>query len=271
MNYWQLIRFGILRDIEYTRQLNSKTCSANPSRLSEFWGLIQNSFKFLLNVHKIKHADVLRVRPMVAFDKSGELDDHQYDYVKYPNDVSFFDLYALTLYANTDSHVKFSMALPELFVFLWKIKRKIISTQHLPNEQRIALRNLLSEINERYPISIKIDELEKEIEYIILHFKTFVKAFKFLYKIVKPKAIMVYPHYDCNCFAAVYAAKQMNIKSIEVQHGRINNHEAYCYEDLSSSGKILPDYFFTYGQWWNDNIKLPLCCNDFCWQSIFRS
>lgn len=61
----------------------------------------------------------------------------------------------------------------------------------------------------------------------------------------------------------IVAARQMGIVTAEYQHGLVSrNHDAYNFAEAlrrsSAYRRTLPDYFLSYGRWWEDQINAPL-------------
>lgn len=58
--------------------------------------------------------------------------------------------------------------------------------------------------------------------------------------------------------------KERGIKTVELQHGYIGNqHPSYNYpsgEPFEIAKEYLPDYFLTYGEYWNEQIHTPSRC-----------
>lgn len=255
--YWQLIRFRLLKGITI-KDLQVAGSSIKRNYKKEIIGVVKAAQEMRKKYKSLKHADIIRIRPCVTITKDGELDDHQYDYVKLKHTA--YDLYALVDYSDINNCVKYDLAGAESKLVFWKIKRKIMGNKDFPSDQKKKLIQFLEIINGNYGTEFDIQNLEHHIFYSIACHKYYSDEFKKIFSFIQPKIIMVYPHYDEHMFAAINAARDLGIKSIEIQHGRINAHEAYWYEDQDSKGKILPDYFLTYGEWWNDSIKLPQFC-----------
>lgn len=256
ISYWQLVRFGLLKNIT-VKDLYLVGRSRGRNYKSEVLGVIKESKRMQSAYKSMQRTDIIRIRPCVTVTKSGKIDDHQFDYVDFDNKYKVSDLYALGDYTNIDPCVEYDLARAEKKVTLWKIKRKIFGEKKLPDDQRRQIKAFLDDVNSHYGMSFDLDAIEYQIFYQIVCHKNYVEEFRRIFSAACPKLIMVYPHYDDHMFAAVDAARSMGIKSVEMQHGRINAHEAYWYEDQKPEGKILPDYFFTYGEWWNQSITLP--------------
>jgi len=83
-----------------------------------------------------------------------------------------------------------------------------------------------------------------------------------LFDRVKPKIVFIEDAcYGYAKLALCVACKDNNIILVEYQHGLISlNHPAYNYHnDLSTEYlKYLPDYFLSYGNYWNENCRMPI-------------
>lgn len=257
--YWQLIRFGLLKEITISdAQVTSR--NANRSIVKEILGAYRDSSRTRKAYRKAKKVDVIRIRPIVTLSNDGKLDDHQYDHMEMDGSIRVMDLYALGDYTKVPSCVEYTLSQAESRLIVWKMKRKILGEKKLDTQQKKDLEKFLKKINDIYETRFEIDIIENDIQYIVASHRFYKEQYKKIFEETYPKVIMIYPHYDEHMFSAIAAAKEMGIKSIEIQHGRINAHEAYWYEDQREEGKILPDYFFAYGKWWIEQIKLPTFC-----------
>ena len=143
----------------------------------------------------------------------------------------------------------------------WKLKQKICKIKPVISDKEIGnIKLFLDEINSIYSTNFDFNLLFSDIPYVIASHRIYKKTFQKYFNIFSPKAILLYPHYDEHMFSAIDAAKSLGIPTIELQHGRINSHEAYSYFENNLYGKYLPNYFFTYGEWWNLQINLPSYC-----------
>ncbi len=128
-----------------------------------------------------------------------------------------------------------------------------------------------------YPVAFTEEEasfitnLENEIYNIFgtrfkLH-KMFLKSIKqhkikvFLYdkllKRIRPVKIFTVVSYGNGSLIA--AAKQNQIPVIEIQHGNISSyHLGYSFPNCSRELDYFPDYFYAFGDYWKDVVKLPI-------------
>lgn len=256
VNYWQFIRFGICIQLSYAGFTMS--CVQNKRNFKqEILGTIYQSVRMHRVWKKLGDADLIRIRPRVTLGDNGKTDDHQFDYVSFGDGFTALDVYALGNYATVPDVVEYSMASAEAKLILWKIKRKLFGQKRIDKEQELLLRTFLSKLTELYGVKFSLPDLLSQIQYAVICHLYYRKAFLKLFKKVSPRAVMLYPNYDDHMYAAIAAARTLGIKTVEVQHGETIGHCAYWYEDRSAEGKTLPDYFFSYGQWWIDQIRLP--------------
>jgi|GEM_PF-2549994 len=258
--YWQLVRFSLLKGITTKGLYVVGNNNKRRSYLKEIEGTLREAQKMKRAVRGLNNIDLIQIRPCVTITREGRLDDHQYDYIDLTNRFKSIDLYCLGQYTNVNQCVEYSMAPAEKKVFFSKVLGKIIGKKQLDDKHRIKLEDFIKKINNYYGTQFDIQMLNQRIQYELICHSHYKKYFVELFKRTKPKLLLEYPHYDDHMFAANAAAKELGIKTIEFEHGRINAHEAYWYEDHSKEGKLLPDYFFVYGKWWKEQIKLPPFC-----------
>jgi len=56
----------------------------------------------------------------------------------------------------------------------------------------------------------------------------------------------------------VLAARELDIPSVELQHGVIGRyHIAYHFNEISFENTYLPDYIFTFGDYWTNTMNVP--------------
>lgn len=83
-----------------------------------------------------------------------------------------------------------------------------------------------------------------------------------MFRKLDPKLIL----FEDGCYGGrghlIQLAKRIGIKSAEIQHGMVSKgHNAYNFapELLQSKQyyQYVPDYFLTYGEWWEERISIP--------------
>lgn len=256
VNYWQFVRFEVCIQLSYAGFTMS--CVQNERNfIHEILGAFSNSVRMQRAWKTLGNADLIRIRPRVTLGSDGKTDDHMFDYVSFGDEFTALDIYALGNYVKVPDVVEYSMASAEAKLVLWKIKRKLFGQKPIDKEQELLLGTFLSKLTELYGVKFSLPDLLSRIQYAVICHLYYRKAFLKLFKKASPRAVMLYPHYDDHMHAAIAAARALGIKTVEVQHGETIGHCAYWYEDRSAEGKTLPDYFFSYGQWWIEQIRLP--------------
>lgn len=259
VKYWQLVRFGLLKKIT-TKDLRVVNSNAGRSKRKEVIGAYKASHVAQKMLHNVSHADIIRIRPCVTVNNEGKLADHQYDYVDFAGEEKILDLYALGNYTMHQDCVEYDMSPAEKTLINWKILKKLYTGKQLEKRQIAVLSEFLKQVNKIYGTEFEIGALIHNIYYLVNSHIIYKAYYAEVFRQLTPKIVMEYPHYDEHMFSATAAARQLGIATVEIQHGRINSHEAYWYEDQEKMGKLLPDYFFVYGDWWKQQINLPEFC-----------
>ncbi len=113
----------------------------------------------------------------------------------------------------------------------------------LPIEGETELRNILKYMDMKY------DWRKRASVYI-----TMVSFYRSWFKIIKPKALFVECYYDIKA-SAIYAAKQLGIPTVELQHGSLNRKH-FAYTGMVKFKKNpIPDYFLCFGEKYRQNIS----------------
>lgn len=94
---------------------------------------------------------------------------------------------------------------------------------------------VLEDINQEYNLNI-------DYKYRVRLFNAQLKIFNIYFKFIKPKVIFFNCYYDKQ--AIVKVANDLNIKTVEIQHGIISSmHSAYI-SDLELDSSYIPKYLF---------------------------
>lgn len=258
VNYWQLVRFPLFLQLSYAGyHVSCQTSERSYSK--EIAGVVWQTIRMWFAWKKLYPVDVIRLRHGFETVENGESDDHQYDYFSLGKDICIKDIYMPASYEKIPKPSAVTMATAEAKIVLWKIKRKLLGADDIDAKQKRILDLFLSRLTEIYGVPLSLDKLIRDIQYAVACHICYRSGFEKLFRKTTPKMILMYPHYDDQMYAAIAAAKRMGIYAVELQHGEVVGHGAFLYEDQNEAGKILPDYFLTYGQWWNDQIQLPNC------------
>jgi hypothetical protein len=103
-----------------------------------------------------------------------------------------------------------------------------------------------------------LDEVKKNI---LRHKFLYPKHKRTLLKL-KPNKIVCVVSYYYNAQIITQVAKELNIPVIELQHGTVGKyHIGYNYPS-NIIAKTFPDYFFSWGDFWVENVRLPIPDNN---------
>jgi hypothetical protein len=145
---------------------------------------------------------------------------------------------------------------------LAKLKRK---SARLQPSELASLSDIVSHIEKKLAAR-KINFSKSEVKTIatdnVLNYISGRQVYRSFVTSKKPKVIFLEDASYGNNAPILLAAKDNNIKIIELQHGFVNNeHIAYNLgSGISGVGEIaryFPDYYFAYGKFWSNSINIP--------------
>lgn len=89
------------------------------------------------------------------------------------------------------------------------------------------------------------------------------RAYGSLFTRIRPKVVMVLAGCYGPASSLIAAARQFGAVTAEYQHGAVSmGHDAYNFAPAVRKSDVyrgvLPDYFLSYGAWWNDQINVPI-------------
>lgn len=242
--YWQIIRLTVYESI-FTDHIDRKI------KIKEKIGtgqLLKNLCKGLFyaarsnsGLRKEKEYDV------ICF-KADSNKDKFFDYWNMPIEIS-----NLFIRGNNDINElkfepKYNINAPYLKANIsFYIKKRLLRCKYDLKERQF-IDQILNELKDIYGQCISTSYIEKEILRYIEYRKYYTPFFEKLFKKVNCKAIMVVWYYQMPMMIAYQVAKRMGIRVIELQHGVINNHEQYWFEDQRGVNNYTPDYFLAFGR-----------------------
>jgi len=143
------------------------------------------------------------------------------------------------------------------FLF-YQIKRLLFKKNNHSIERFIEFLKTKSNIEEDF-----IKKVRKKLYFYYFGYDYYRSYLKNVLKKLKPKIIFVSEaSYGGFKSTLIKTAKENGIITGEFQHGIIyEGHMAYNYGDAVFKSeqykKVLPDYILTFGDYWNDKIKIP--------------
>lgn len=257
--YWQGIRLEIGRGIEGIQKMPAEAEIVTRKRKN----MIAHCKAFLKDVwnyFRLKKCDIL------YFDQGlegayrnvdGEMRDVYLGYFEFEDIYQIQRCYYINGSKRNPKKPGIGTELILLYKLVARIRKFLNSEKCIDQKEEEFLCTLCNEINVRYKKSISSDIVIRKVQYNRELYYIYEKFYKLLLKKTSPTAIILQCHYSTILYPLYKIAKKCSIPVIELQHGVVTNHLAYFYSDTSDSGKDLPDYLFTYGHFWEEQMHLP--------------
>ena len=130
--------------------------------------------------------------------------------------------------------------------------RKIIG------ECREALAEPLSEIASLYEINLDVEKYCRYAATFVIYNPIMASYFKKMLEPVHPKVIIEVCHFNNTNMLMNEVAGQLGIKTVELMHGNLRADTiAYSYASTSVPFGGIPDYLFTFSDYWTELSRLP--------------
>ncbi|KLO22765.1 CDP-glycerol glycerophosphotransferase family protein [Marinitoga sp. 1155] len=259
---WPFIRMKIFTDI-ISKKLNLSEPHANKKsikfsdKIKYFYNLIFNPVFYINKTFDILSISISRTNML----KESKYFNFLYDYYNliYPEKTIFLEeAFRMKFYKNKYFKNTYLFDSLKLKPYLYS-KFNFLKTRDNNIKYFINSLKKIKLFDENY-----YNNLEKLLNRTSIRVYYLEKLFgKFLRKI-KPKILFLNTaSYGGTNVILIKVAKEMGIKTAEFQHGVITkSHIAYNYgEEVFKNKeyqKYLPDYLLTYGDFWNENMRIPV-------------
>ncbi|RXK46932.1 hypothetical protein [Halorientalis pallida] len=136
--------------------------------------------------------------------------------------------------------------------YMSTIKRSLgIASGDIPKPQRTALEALSERFNEEFDVSVDISE--RASFRLALRAST-RSSYRKLLERIDPAMVFVVVSFQKETFVEV--CNELDIPVVELQHGILAQYE-YGFPGFRTK-ETFPDYFFSFGEYWNDRVDLPI-------------
>lgn len=245
--YWQMLRFIVCEGTASDRIEKSDLIHQQKRSKRRLWFVFK---VFLLacksrwNFYKLPVCDVVCFSHTTKTNKEARF----FDYWEMPEGITSFSLKETPNPDDLSWKETHTLMPPygkaQAIYYVEKLLKKV------PKDKSEAafLKELEGKLRKQFGRSISAERMEREIQHWIPMDKAFEKYAEHFFDKVKCKAIMVVCYYQPQMYAFYRVAKRRGIKIIEFQHGVINNHEEYWFEDQRGVNNNTPDYFLAFGQ-----------------------
>lgn len=253
--YWQSIRFTIMHSLTVEQYYTAATENRNfvLEMFKNFFEALRDCIDFI----RMTQCDILYFDECVYRRINNELVDTYFDYFNfeecYKVERCFHNYYSRSLGKKKGVGV----AIPNLKSRIENVLGNCQIFNNCDKKEEIFIDAVIDKINKLFRTAIDSEIIKRSIRMKAISQKYFEKYYYKLLKRCRPKVIFVVCYFDFRLLPLYGVAKSLGIPVIEIQHGQIAYHPAYCYEDLSDVGKELPSNFFIYGGFWKQVISLP--------------
>ena len=261
VSYWQCIRHDVGK--KYIRLQTKVTIGDQIQRKENYFGKITSLLKESLCDFKkgmlLKNCDLLYFDQQEIRYIDGKQVDPYFDFWEFHKQFSIQKCYYSEVGKKRTKYAGIGVAAAELEQGILYRLSKLVPKRFEDREEDQFVRDLCDKIADRFHAVISKEQMIQTIRDVVIHYRTYGRYYHWLIKKVNPKAIIVVCHFDSKLFPLYEVAHQCHVPVIELEHGLVSNHEAYNYKDVADEGKMLPDFFFMYGDFWKQYIQLPAC------------
>ena len=245
MKFWSYVRFSIFWSYNSEELLDEPDCS-------KFYLALKYTLSFfqgLANFHKFsnKKYDLLCINTSRRTNQidNKEVDIYTYPLIKQLNKNYNILLIDISKFENSKDYPCdfLPMRFGQIFI------RFLRSFYKFSKKDKNHLSNLETDLNKIFQKEIKASQI---IMKEIIRHKIEFKLYRIIFKIFSPK-ILFYTNNGV-MGGIIEAAKDLGIKTVELQHGGIS-HLHIAYNSTKFNKRIIPNFIFTFGEYWHDAIK----------------
>lgn len=248
VRYWHVLRFSACEAAFGVRTKREKRVKkTGRGKYVKVLGSLFKEFGSLLGIICPKKCDVL----MYAISA---LHERFFSSIELPNGVSG-ELYRLGTWKSPTGMSSRCHGVPSCF--LGVVSRFNNHKQNQDSDEKSFLLDLERIFKERFGQSLSAEEMEKAIQKYIRDHDGYCRYYERMFRKTGCRLVLITCYYTGHVYA-IETAHKMGIPVVELQHGVINNHICYRYEDIENTGWYIPDYLLTYGEVHKEWIKLPL-------------
>lgn len=256
---WPVVRYMVF----------SKAMGQYDSNVSRLRILKRDLLRYFI-LNSVKYPHFITNKDIVSFGTTlsniminGKYFNRAHDYYNFlfPNNTIFFEIPDKFTYrrprafGNTYYH--------DYMRFMPVLRSKLV--RDIDEESKNAINEFIKYLKTDFPVEFDSNfyelirtQLTKEKKKLNYRKKYFLK----LIDKIKPKVLFLNCAYYGGESYIIKWAKERGIVTAEFQHGTVSkSHPAYNYgEGVRNSEeykKYVPDYFLTYGEYWNNQVRIP--------------
>ena len=254
VHYWQYLRFSVCESLFGNTYKQNKQARKQTRRSSfkNMINIIRDIKKDFMVYFSMKHADLVVFRQVFNKEKF-------FDYWMLPTNVKTYT-FRTKYEEKNDSADDNHFGIPKILMNLKKIFDKYFLNKEFDQHEHEFLMSLEKKLKEIYGQSMSCVEMEEAIVEACYIHRYYKRYFSKMFTKLDCKAILTIVYYQDYLYPAYEVAKEKKIPVIELQHGVVNNHQSYWFEDRRGVNNYTPDYLLTFGDIHNEWVKLVNGC-----------
>ena len=258
--YWHLIRSWLYRSLLKDDSKYDDLSKKRGNALQVLRKLIVSMINCMINVKqfplKKNHCDIMFSSSWNFRLVNGEKTDIFFDFLKIDKKYSFKSFeYNDSLHISNQRNISSSFIdLKMMFGYFKFIFQNKFKSQDYPPE----IDSIIESLSFSLGTEVSSAKIKSRVLYSICVYNIYYQnILKYLSEIT-PKAVVMTNAYGLRHFATIRGAKELGIKTVELQHGLIGGyHIDYNFADQIESGRYCPDYLLTFGEYWNETCRSP--------------
>ena len=250
--YWQQLRFTVCEALFGNRIANENAASEKNKK-----PVLKKIARYACSV-----ADALRVEWRLLKGTKSELiflreplsSDKFLDSWELPAEISRADYRCVPYFKGRKAGELF-LENARIQSVIEKRLRKVLRMELSDSNEKRFLKMLENRLKNDFGQTLSADKMETLIRDLYIWDKNYSRLFSRIFRRSGCRAIAFINYYSTELISALKAAEKNNVTSIELQHGVINNHEEYWFEDNRGLHNYVPDCLLTFGEIHNSWIK----------------
>lgn len=243
--YWQHIRFHVCESLFGYRTAREKEEKKQKSKkvitiFFEIARAIAEASRLKIRLFKGKKAELIFFREPISSDRF-------FDSWEHPSEIKCMDIRIVPYTKEKKSNDLFLEG-PRIVTALERRLYRKFKLNSVDEKERFFLRRLEARLKKEFGQTLSSAEMEQMIFDYRIQEKNYSKVVRKIFKRTGCKAIAFVCYYSNELFPVQKIAKDFGITTIELQHGVINNHEEYWFDDDRGINNYTPDYLLTYGE-----------------------
>ena len=251
--YWQNLRFAVCESLFGNRTVNE--AAERRSKKKKLIPLTRKLLNGIAAAAKLRLQLLKRKQYDIIFLRGPAISDKFFDCWSLPEGMTSANIRYVPYFKEDRNDIMFLEA-PRLRSAIENKLRRRFRLYKPDLTERSFLKKLEKLLKRHFGQSLSAAEMEQLIQDHKVIDKHYSRSYHTLFRQTKCRAIVLTCYYNQDTFAALKTAKKMNVVSVELQHGVINNHEEYWFEDDRAKHNYMPDWLLTFGDIHNSWIKL---------------